>query len=171
MAIIGIIDTIDWKAVIENLGEGYNSPANLPDVEEIQDLKNKLIESKYNTNSIEWLNYYPGKDFDANIEKQFGEFVDCVPVRSWISCVRPGKTAPWHWDWHKDDADLPQFLIQRFTCSISPSYPGQAFIVNNSVINNETVGTVYKWNHYTDYHCGVNASMYSKYQYNFVGLV
>lgn len=170
MAIIGVFDIVDWNNVIKQLGEGYNSPANLPDVEEILELKNKLAESKYNPNSIEWLNYYPGKDFDASIETQFGEFVNCIPVRSWISCVRPGKTAPWHWDWHKDDTDLPEFLVRRFSCSISPFHPGQAFIIKDTVLYNEPIGSVYEWDLYTDYHAGINASMKPKYQYNFLGL-
>lgn len=171
MKFIGIFDKVNWNNIISNLGEGYNSPANLPDVSEIQELKTKLIESNYNTNSIEWLNFYPDKDFDKLVETQFAEFVGYSPVRSWISCVRPGKTAPWHWDWHKDDDSLPKDLIRRLTCTISPSYPGQAFIVETSVVYNDTVGSTYEWNHYTDYHCGINASMQPKYQYNFVGLV
>jgi hypothetical protein len=171
MKYIGIFNSVDWKSIIDSLGEGYNSPANLPDVSEITELKTKLVESKYNVNSIEWLNYYPNKDFDISVEKQFGEFAGYKPVRSWISCVRPGKTAPWHWDWHKDDDGLPKDLIKRLTCTISPSYPGQAFIVEKFIVYNDLVGATYEWNHYTDYHAGINASMQPKYQYNFVGLI
>lgn len=170
MKFVGIFDSVDWTNLVNNLGVGYNSPANLPDVPEVNELKDKLVKSNYNTASIEWLNYYPHKDFDIEIENQFGEFVECIPVRSWISCVRPGKTAPWHWDWHRDDEKLPHALLRRFTCSISPSYPGQAFIVENTVVYNDAVGAVYEWNSYTDYHAGINASMHSKYQYNFLGL-
>jgi hypothetical protein len=56
MKYIGIFNSVDWKSIIDSLGEGYNSPANLPDVIEITELKTKLVESKYTVNRIEWLN-------------------------------------------------------------------------------------------------------------------
>ena len=53
---------------------------------------------------IEWINYYPGKEFSMEIAEKFGEFVcSSRMIKSWISKIYPGKTQKsWHWDWDVD---------------------------------------------------------------------
>jgi len=172
MQYIGVCNTIDWNNLVDwlDIDAGYNSSANLPDVPPVTNMFNNLKNAGYNMNSIEWLNFYPDKDYDPGVTRLFETYVGATHIRSWISCVKPGKTAPWHWDWHQDDADLPFDDVVRYTANISPWHPGQAFFVKDGICYNDAVGSVYQWDHYTDYHAGVNASMVPKFQYNYVGL-
>ena len=101
-------DIIDWNTIIKDVQdqEGkcackYLPVKDVPELKEIDDALSTI--GSYNRESIEWINYYPGKEFSMEIAEKFGEFVGAPRmIKSWISKIYPGKTAPWHWDWDVD---------------------------------------------------------------------
>ena len=117
-------------------------PANIHCVRSVL-TKKKLMMHLEITVIIEWINYYPGKE-SMEVAEKFGEFVGAPRmIKSWISKIYPGKTAPWHWDW---DVDWKKYTEQgnpvRFTAMINELPPGHVFIVGDEALYNEKQGDV-----------------------------
>ena len=118
-------DILDWNTIIKEVQdqEGklackYLPVKDVPELKEIDDALSTI--GSYNRESIEWINYYPGNEFSMEVAEKFGEFVGAPRmIKSWISKIYPGKTAPWHWDW---DVDWKKYTEQgnpvRFTAMI-----------------------------------------------------
>ena len=91
-------------------------------------------------------------------------FFNGAKHRSWISRVDPGYYAPWHWD--IDDNEkfyLQKGIPTRYSIMIGESFPGQIFIIGQDHIYNCPEGSIFRWNNYKEWHCGINASMVPKY--------
>lgn len=120
--------------------------------------------------TVEWINFYPGKDFDETVVKDFENFSGTKCARAWISMIRPGKTAPWHND---VDDNIEEYLklgeLVRFTCHITNPEVGQVFILENETFYFEKRGSVYQWPNYSDWHAGGNFGFVNKYMFNFLG--
>ena len=115
-------------------------------------------------------NYYPGKEFSMEIAEKFGEFVGAPRmIKSWISKIYPGKTAPWHWDW---DVDWKKYTEQgnpvRFTAMINEPAPGHVFIVGDEALYNQKQGDVHKWPDFKSYHGGTNCGLVPKFNFNYL---
>jgi len=169
---IGNCSTIDWGEVIETIKNkpGIDSHKYLPKVSEVDEMKKMLKD--YLPSSIEWLNYYPGKDFDNSVVEQFGKFVGYSKVaKCWISRINPGKTAPWHWDY---DTELEEYKRQgeliRFTAKVSPADFGQVSIIGNTCWHNQKPGDTLQWKSYDAYHAGTNCGLVPKYQFNYLAV-
>lgn len=165
-------DLVDWNSIIKQIEiqEGKCACKYLPvsDVAELKQMQKNL--GNYPESSIEWINYYPGKEFDQSVADAFGNFVGHPRmIKSWISRVNPGKTAPWHWDW---DAEAEQYCKLgnpvRFTAMISEPAPGQVFIVEDHALYNEKQGDVHKWPDFKAYHGGANCGLVPKYNFNYL---
>ena len=90
-------------------------------------------------------------------------------IKSWISKIYPGKTAPWHWDW---DVDWKKYTEQgnpvRFTAMINEPAPGHVFIVGDEALYNEKQGDVHKWPDFKSYHGGTNCGLVPKFNFNYL---
>ena len=71
-------DIIDWNTIIKDVQdqEGkcackYLPVKDVPELKEIDDALSTI--GSYNRESIEWINYYPGKEFSMEIAEKFGE--------------------------------------------------------------------------------------------------
>jgi len=121
--------------------------------------------------SVEWINYYPGKHFDELCVKEFEKFVGMKCARAWISKIRPGKYAPIHKD---IDDNIEEYQAQgdlyRFSTFISQPSPGGVFVFEDQCFHYETSGNTYKWNHYMDWHAGGNCGLKDKYMFHFLGI-
>src|SRR6056300_101930 len=168
-------DILDWNAIIKEVQdqEGklackYLPVKDVPELKEIDDALSTI--GSYNRESIEWINYYPGKEFSMDVAKKFGEFVGAPRmIKCWISKIYPGKTAPWHWDWDVDwKKNVAQGTPIRFTAMINPPAPGQVFIVNDTALYNEKQGDVHKWPDFKSYHAGTNCGLEPKFNFNYL---
>lgn len=121
--------------------------------------------------TVEWINYYPGKHFNEQVEKDFENLVGYKCAKAWISKIRPGKYAPYHWDIDDHEEEyLAQGELKRWSCTVSKPKKGQVFIVENIVVHGEPQGTVLEWPTYKSWHGGGNCSFEPKYLFNFLGI-
>jgi hypothetical protein len=169
-------DKINWASIIDSLKdkEGVKSRIQKYLSDDIQtDMRKMFEDSKYCLFSAKWTNYYPGKDFDQSVSDSFGEIVKKSKcVKSWISRVDPGKTAPWHWDIDDNEKEyLSQGDVVRFTCKINPFDPGHITAVGNGVLPKGNVGDIYQWVDHRQWHGSANAGLIPKYQFNYIAWI
>ena len=163
---------LNWNEIINEVKdqEGKCACKYLPvsEVPELKEINDALGE--YCQPSIEWINYYPGKEFSMEVAEKFGEFVGAPRmIKSWISKIYPGKTAPWHWDW---DVDWKEYEKKgnpvRFTAMINEPAPGHVFIVGDEALYNQKQGDVHKWPDFKSYHGGTNCGLVPKFNFNYL---
>lgn len=175
---VGNCDTINWQALIDSL-DGVEGDRRAYGVDfyknedgrfnEIIDLWKKAGYDKSNT--VEWINYYPGKHFSDQVVKDFEKFTGCSCARAWISKIRPGRYAPYHIDIDDNEEEyLKQGELVRFTAHAGISKMGQVLIVDEMVFHMEKQGNVYRWGNYRAWHAGGNCSFEPKYLFNFLGI-
>ena len=167
---------IDWNSVISKLSTGVDIVPN-PDNWNIDtpgynEILNSWKQANYNFNAIKWTNYYPETHFSKDVELELSNQLDINPLRSWISCINPGYTAPWHWD--VDDNEEEYLLhgdIVRYSIFIQDGKPGQVFMLEDHAYYNQKCGTTVKWKDYKAWHAGANAGLTPKYMYHLLGVV
>jgi hypothetical protein len=126
----------------------------------------------YDDPAIEWINYFPGTDFAESVVPIFRDIVNAQPWMVWVSRIRPGKMAPWHFDAHSKIKEILTLGTPvRYTCYIQEPSNGHVSIVGNKAIYRPTKGSVYQWENYNDWHCGMNGGVTDKYMFNYWGYV
>jgi hypothetical protein len=170
---------IDWNSVISDCQNSQGtvltySEKCFPDTEDFRSLDNmwKTAGYEYNTSSIEWINYFPGKNFDQSIVETFKNIVNVEPWMVWISRIRPGKMAPWHFDAHQNIAELLKLgKPMRYTCYIQEPSDGHISIVDQTAIYRPVKGSVYRWPSHDSWHCGMNGGLKDKFMFNYWGFI
>lgn len=122
------------------------------------------------SDSVEWLNYYPGQHFGNNIVETFSNLVNATPYNVWISSMRPGKCVPWHWDIIKDYLkykDDPRMV--RYSLFFDNPAPGKVFVLSDESFHMTAQGSVYKWVIWDDWHLGFNCSLEQKFMFHYIG--
>jgi hypothetical protein len=171
-----LISDINWEDVVSSInmskgevrtiGQSFYQNNN----GEFDHIINLWNQAGYTSNKVEWLNFYPEKHFDKNVEQHFSLQVNCTPVRSWISCVRPGKSAPWHQD---IDDNLESYnklgKLKRFTCFINEPYYGQVFMLEKKCFYMEPKGKIIVWDDYLNWHGASNCGFENAFLYHFLG--
>jgi hypothetical protein len=121
--------------------------------------------------TVEWINYYPGKHFNEQVVKDFEDLTGTECAKAWISKIRPGRYAPYHWDIDDHEEEyLAKGSLIRYTCTASKPKSGQVLIVEDTVIHNDDQGTVFEWPNHRAWHAGGNCSFEPKYLFNFLGI-
>lgn len=170
---------IDWDSLISHL-KTQQGDSKTPDVRFYQNTDGRFNEmitlwksAEYDkSNSVEWVNYYPGKHFSEDYVKQLEQFTNTKCARAWVSTIKPGKMAPLHNDVDDNEEQyLAQGKLLRFTCHISKPIIGQLFVVETDTFHCQEQGSVYQWPSYKSWHAGVNASFEIKYLFNFLAIV
>ena len=162
---------LDWNIIVSNLNnQNGNTITTDPDkwnldTSEYSNIYQMWKDAKFNPNSIKWINYYPNKHYEQDLIDNIQSYLRLSGIhRSWISRVDPGYYAPWHWDIDdNEDLYLQKGTPIRYSIMIGESYPGQIFIIGQDYIYNCPQGSIFKWNNYKEWHCGINASMVPKY--------
>ena len=135
--------------------------------------KQQAIDAGYRdpgNNSLEFRHYNGGEQFDFSIVEAFADLVKAKPLLCWISEIRPGKCAPWHWDinpWEKEHEKLGKLV--RYHCHLSKPKPGHIFIVEDQVFYNQEQGSIYQWSDLHAYHAGSNVGLETKFLFTFTG--
>ena len=134
------------------------------------EILNSWNQAGYTPNKVEWINFYPEKHFDKNVSEEFAKQVNLTHIRSWISCIRPGKSAPWHQD---IDDNMDQYMklgnIKRYTCHIGTPAVGQVLLIEKESFYMVPQGTVTEWPHYMAWHGASNCGFENQYLYHFLG--
>jgi len=167
---------INWNNIIANLSNGIdilpdpkNWNLNTKGYQEILDL---WIKAEYNFASIKWTNYYPDTHYSKDVETYYANELNVKPLRSWISSIAPGYTAPWHWDVDDNEDDYAaQGELVRYSIFIQDGKPGQVFMIENQSYYSQPAGTIVKWNNYKSWHAGANAGLTPKYMFHLIGVV
>lgn len=171
-------NSINWDSVILSLDQKpgtvlrYNRQTFNPELEDFSKMDNVWRKAgyQYDDESIEWINYFPRVDFDQTVVDKFQTIVGAQPWMVWISKIRPGKMAPWHFDAHsKLDELLKLGEPVRYTCYIQDPHEAHISIVGNEVIYKPVKGSVYEWSNYNDWHCGMNGGLADKFMFNYWG--
>lgn len=128
-------------------------------------------DSKFNIASIQWINYYPEKDFSQSIVDDAAEFLGLNGVhRAWISKIDPGYFAPWHWDVDDNEKEyLKKGPIKRYSITMTNPAMGHIFILEDNYYFNKMSGTVIKWNDYKQWHAGINGGLSPKLMFHIIG--
>jgi hypothetical protein len=135
-------------------------------------LKQKELynQAGYSADTVEFRHYYAGKHFDQSIADKFGEFVRAKPLLCFVSEIRPGKCAPWHWDinpWLGEQQQLGE--IVRYVCFINKPKPGHIFVIEKECFYWELQGSVYQYPSLNSWHAGSNVGLESKFLLTFTG--
>lgn len=168
-------NAIDWNSVITNL---LNKNESVVQQEKLRNCKYSLANEYYKSSNFcdagaEWINYYPGTDFNSEIVPIFGSIINKTNfVRAWISEVRPGKSAPYHWDC--DDNEISYIQkgdLLRYTSNISENDPGHITVVGSHVLKSDRVGDIFRWHDHRQWHGSSNMGTTSKFQFNYLTYV
>lgn len=172
------ISKINWKDVVEGIshqeGEVRTMGAEFYQNNDgrFDNIISSWIKAGYNSNKVEWINFYPEKHFDNTISETFSKEVETNHIRSWISCIRPGKSAPWHQDIDDLMEDYKTLgRLKRFTCFINIPYHGQVMSIEKQAFYMVPVNSIFEWNHWQDWHGAGNCGFENYYLYHFLGYV
>jgi L-rhamnose mutarotase len=169
---------INWNSLIESLplDQGELKITNKQFYQNLDGRFDKIVQkwksAGYDSSdSVEWINYYPGKHFNNSIVDQIAVATGLTSARSWISRIRPGKMAPYHQD---IDDNIEQYLaqgtIERYSIFISEPSLGSVFLLKDQVFHLQPQGTSIKWDNYMDWHAGVNCGFEDKFMFHFLGI-
>lgn len=140
--------------------------------EEHLELKRLAVAAGYSQgDSVEFRHYYPERQFNINFVKKFENIVNAKCLISFVSEIRPGKCAPWHWDINPWLDQYPPGEIVRYVCFIDAPHPGQAFMIDDDCFYMEQQGSIYQYPSLDSWHAGFNAGLKNKYLFTFTGLV
>ena len=171
---------IDWNAVIkcvDNTAPAYIGPRHdvghkVEGVDEVaQPIRSAGYKFKAEGGNASWEMHFPGQQFPIEVAEKFMKFVGMGSyINCWISKVRPGDVAPWHWDITDDEKTLSaKGELRRFHCHIDIPRPGHILIVENDCFYNQEQGNVYQWPDRKSWHAGANAGLTPKYLFNIWG--
>jgi len=168
----------NWNPVIESLPLDQGDPKTTSGMfylntdGRFDDIINSWKTAGYDKcDSVEWINYYPGKHFSNTVITDFEKWSNTTCARSWISRIRPGKMAPLHQD---IDDHIEEYLAKgtlvRYSVFISAPSLGAMFLLKDKAYHLEPQGTVLQWSHYLDWHAGSNCGLADKFMFNFLGI-
>lgn len=169
---------IDWNAVIKDIetqnaayiGPRHDVGHHVPGVEEVaRPIRDAGYKLKHEGGNASWDMYLPGTNFDVSIVERFVDWVGMDGyTNAWISRVKPGDVAPWHWDItdHEETLEREGLNPDRYHCHVSMPADGHVLIVENQCLYNQAQGNVYKWPSRKSWHAGANAGLVPKYLFN-----
>jgi hypothetical protein len=168
---------IDWTPIIHTVLTSDGDHVSLQHTENIPVNNKYFIEiikplqmANYDFNSVDWIDYYPGKHFEDSCTAEFEKLVDHKMCRAWVSRVDPGKTAPWHWDVDdNEDEYLKMGQLKRWTCFITEPKIGHSLIVGDQIFFNQEQGSIYEWPNYREWHCAANCGFEPQLLFHFLG--
>lgn len=127
-------------------------------------------------NSIEFRHYKANIHYSKKYNDEIGKASNSEVLQSFVSEIRPGKCAPWHWDIPSLDEDLgivreyKQEDLIRGICFIDKPKHGQAFMVEEECFYMEAQGNIYRYPKLSSWHAGFNAGLETKFLFTFTAI-
>lgn len=174
----GNCQTINWQGLVDSLAD-VQGETRTYGVDFYQNTNGQFDEiiklwqtAGYDkSGTVEWINYYPGSHFSQDIVAAFEQFTNTKCIRAWVSKIRPGRYAPYHWDIDDQEEEyLKQGNLVRYTAHPCTPTMGQVLIVENQAFHMEAQGNVYQWPTHRAWHAGGNCSFTPKYLFNYLGI-
>lgn len=122
--------------------------------------------------NVRWIDFLPSEHFPQSWVDKFANYINVTPAGCWVSAVPPGYLVPWHPDYKMPDKEKEWLAIGtpvHYTVHICEPSFGQVLIVDDHAIYNPAQGDVYRWDHWQDWHGGMNMGTKTKYLFNFFG--
>lgn len=176
-----ILDIFDCDKLIsqaiQHLGETHTGhlqlPKNHPEYENfiLQDRLSK--QAGYDTNgAIEFRHFKPEVHFDKEFVDIFSDYVKATPLVVFVSEIKPGRMAPWHFDIDpNEEENKKKGQLVRYHLHLSKPSDGHVFIIDKEVFYNIPQGNVYQWTNVSDWHAGTNCGLIPKYLFSFKGYI
>jgi len=183
-------NVIDWKSVLDRAEEiggtirtmkqvwaDHNSRLDLNKNDKYSKIYKTIVDNYGDSlDSVEWIIFSERDHYDYSVVEKFSEYINAVPIETWISKVRPGKMLPPH----TDDVNVDNVVnnyphvkphqIVRCHCHLSDPSIGAVFMVENDVYYSECkFGDIYQWDDIRDVHTGSNSGYTSKYNFHYIG--
>lgn len=162
---------------LEHSGEIHKGviqlPVDHPEYESFSIL-DKMAKSAgyYENDAMEFRHFKPEFHFDQKFVDIFSEFVGATPLVTFVSEIKPGKMAPWHFDIDPNDKEnRKKGQLVRYHLHLSKPQPGHVFIIDQEVLYNIPQGNIYQWENVFDWHAGTNCGIVPKYLFSFKGYV
>lgn len=174
-----ILDIFDCDKLIsqaiQHPGETHRGhlplPEDHPEYENfiLQDTMSK--QAGYDTNgAMEFRHFKPGKHFDKEFVDIFADYVNATPLVVFVSEIKPGRMAPWHFDIDpNEDENRKKGKLVRYHLHLSKPADGHVFIIDKEAFYNIPQGNVYQWDNISSWHAGTNCGLVSKYLFSFKG--
>ena len=150
--------------VMQGLQQHKDSP-------KYRDIHKLWQDSKFNESSMQWINYYPGKDYSQDLVDDVAFYLRLNGVhRSWISRVDPGNYAPWHYDVDDNESTyLKKGEIKRYSITMCRPTIGHIFVIGQDHLYNCPEGSIFKWKDHNQWHMGINGGMKPKFTFHILG--
>lgn len=120
--------------------------------------------------SIEFRHYYPEHHFSTSFVNKIEDITKTKQLLSFVSEIRPGKCAPWHWDINPWLDDYPDGKINRYVCFIDKPKYGQAFMIEDESFYLIEQGSIFKYPSLESWHAGFNAGLKTKFLFTYTGI-
>lgn len=155
---------IDWSKIVDQLknqqpsciGPFYNTER-LDLILESYKKANLFLEKDQGT--VGWDIFLPGVNFDANIVKQFLEFVGIETYTdAWITRLKVGQMIPPFQEFNSEGS--------RWHCHISENLWGHVMFVDDIPLYQQQQGNVYRWSSKTVRYAANNVGFESQYFFN-----
>jgi hypothetical protein len=120
---------------------------------------------------IQWDDFF-SPAFNQEISDKFSQFVRAVPIRVWITRLRPGVVAPRHTDIVPDTYEyLKLGTPVRYICFVHQGIAGHTISFDDITFYNEPVGDVWLWTTPSAMHSAANSSLTPYYLFHFEGYI
>lgn len=124
----------------------------------------------YENDAMNFKHFKPNRHFDSEFIDIFCDYIEAYPLVVFVSEIKPGKMAPWHFDIDPDEQEnKKKGELVRFHLHLSQAENGHIFIIDDDVFYNIPQGNVYKWDNVFSWHAGANCGLVPKYLLNFKG--
>lgn len=134
-----------------------------------KEIMDQWLAAGYDMGSIEWFNYYSGQQFNASHTDKFGQLFNAIPVKVWVSEIRPGKCFPKHWDADSDTSEYVEGKMVRYQMFLEDYKIGHYFLLEDLTLVGYKAGDVFQWQDYKEWHAGGNIGFEPKFIFNFLG--
>jgi hypothetical protein len=119
---------------------------------------------------MELRHFKPAKHFDKEFVDIFCDYVKATPLVVFVSEIKPGRMAPWHFDIDpNEEENKKKGKLVRYHLHLSKPADGHVFIIDKEAFYNIPQGNVYQWNNINDWHAGTNCGIVPKYLFSFKG--
>ena len=130
---------------IQHCGETHTGHLPLP--EDHPEYQNFIIQDRlskqagYDTNgAMEFRHFKPAKHFDNEFVDIFADYVKATPLVVFVSEIKPGRMAPWHFDIDPNEQEnKKKGNLIRFHLHLSKPENGHVFIVGKEIFYNVSI--------------------------------
>jgi hypothetical protein len=174
-----ISDVFDCEKLISQAiqHQGETHTGHIPLPTDHPEYENFIIQDKlskqagYDVNgAMEFRHFKPAKHFDNEFVDIFADYVKATPLVVFVSEIKPGRMAPWHFDIDPNEQEnKKKGNLIRFHLHLSKPENGHVFIVGKEIFYNVPQGSVYQWNDLSAWHAGTNCGIVPKYLFSFKG--